>query len=238
MLTDPRRLIVALDFDKKESALELVDKLDPKHCRLKVGKEMFTHFGPGFVKELQSRDFDIFLDLKFHDIPNTVAKACKAAADLGVWMVNCHATGGPAMLSAASEALQSYGSDAPLLTAVTVLTSMNEEQMAATGVNMSIAERVRLLAKLSENSGLDGIVCSALEAKDLRTVISPDFLLVTPGIRPPGASANDQKRIMTPDNALADGASYLVIGRPITQADDPLKSLYEISESIQSALNS
>lgn len=236
MLDDPRRLIVALDFDKKQSALELVDKLDPHHCRLKVGKEMFTHFGPDFVTELQQRDFEIFLDLKFHDIPNTVAKACTAAADLGVWMINCHATGGPAMLTAAKEALVSFGSDAPLLTAVTVLTSMNEEQMAATGVSMGIAERVMLLAKLSEDCGLDGIVCSALEAKDLRTTISSDFLLVTPGIRPPGAAANDQKRIMTPDNALADGASYLVIGRPITQAADPLKSLYEISDSIKSAL--
>ena len=236
MLADSRRLIVALDFDNITAALGLVEKLDPQHCRLKVGKEMFTHFGPDFVRQLQQRGFEIFLDLKFHDIPNTVAKACAAAADLGVWMINCHATGGPAMLTAAKQAIEPLGKDAPLLTAVTVLTSMNEEQMIATGVNMSIADRVVLLAKLSEGCGLDGIVCSAQEAKQLRQEISPEFLLVTPGIRPPGAAANDQQRIMTPDNALADGASYLVIGRPITQAADPLKSLYEISESIESAL--
>ena len=236
MLNDSRRLIVALDFDNKASAYELVDKLDPQHCRLKVGKEMFTHFGPQFVNELQARGFEIFLDLKFHDIPNTVAKACAAAAELGVWMINCHATGGPAMMTAAKAALEAFGEDAPLLTAVTVLTSMDEAQMAATGVTMTIADRVALLAKLSQESGLDGIVCSAQEASHLRTIINDDFLLVTPGIRPPGAAADDQKRIMTPANAIADGASYLVVGRPITKADDPLKSLYEISESVQSAL--
>jgi len=236
MLQDPSRLIVALDFADQSEALNLVDQLDPKHCRLKVGKEMFTHFGPDFVKQLQTRDFEIFLDLKFHDIPNTVAKACVSAAELGVWMVNCHASGGAKMMQAASTALQSYGKDAPLLTAVTVLTSMNQQDLELTGVTMSIQERVSLLAKLAQQSGMDGIVCSALEAETLRTQLGDDFLLVTPGIRPEGSSKDDQQRVMTPSRALNAGASYLVIGRPITKAADPLKSLYEISESINSAL--
>ena len=236
MLTDQNRIIVALDYADKRDALALVDKLDPDQCRLKVGKEMFTHFGPEFIKELQWSSFEIFLDLKFHDIPNTVAKACKAAADLGVWMINCHASGGLAMMTKAKEALDSYGEEAPLFTAVTVLTSMTEDDLRQTGITMSVAERVKLLASLSKESGLDGIVCSALEANDLRQHLGDDFLLVTPGIRPVNSAQDDQKRIMTPANAIGSGSSYLVIGRPITQADDPMKSLSEISQSIASLL--
>jgi orotidine-5'-phosphate decarboxylase len=236
MLTDPNRLIVALDFAEKTPALSLIDQLDPEQCRLKVGKEMFGRFGPEFIKELHARDFDIFLDLKYHDIPNTVAKACQAAADLGVWMINCHASGGEAMMSTACKALESYGKDAPLFTAVTVLTSMSQSELEQTGISMSIADRVVLLAKLAEQSGMDGIVCSAQEAAELRQSVGEDFLLVTPGIRPAGSAMDDQKRVMTPARAIQEGASYLVIGRPITKADDPLKSLSEITESIQMVL--
>ena len=232
MLKDPNRIIVALDYADKQDALSLVEQLDPDQCRLKVGKEMFTHFGPEFIKQLHRLSFQIFLDLKFHDIPNTVAKACKAAADLGVWMINCHASGGQAMMTKAKEALDSYGKDAPLFTAVTVLTSMSEEDLQQTGIQMSVAERVKLLARLTKESGLNGIVCSALEAADLRQHLGDDFLLVTPGIRPVNSAQDDQKRIMTPANAIDSGSSYLVIGRPITQADDPMKSLSEISQSI------
>lgn len=232
MLTDRNRIIVALDFANKQDALSLVNKLDPSQCRLKVGKEMFTHFGPAFIKELQSLSFEIFLDLKFHDIPNTVAKACQAAADLGVWMINCHASGGLAMMTKAKQALDAFGKDAPLFTAVTVLTSMSEEDLVQTGITMSVAERVKLLASLTKESGLDGIVCSALEANALRQLLGDDFLLVTPGIRPVDSAQDDQKRIMTPANAISNGSSYLVIGRPITKAVDPMKSLSEISQSI------
>ena len=237
MLTDPNRIIVALDYDNQADALALVSKLDPTQCRLKVGKEMFTHFGPSFIKELHNKSFEIFLDLKFHDIPNTVAKACRAAADLGVWMINCHASGGLAMMKTAKDALAEYGQDAPLFTGVTVLTSMSQEDLEQSGITMSISERVQLLAKLTQQAGLDGIVCSALEAEELRAQLGPDFLLVTPGIRPPNAAADDQKRIMTPARAIDSGSSYLVIGRPITKSDDPMKSLSEISQSIQETLS-
>lgn len=237
MLTDPNRIIVALDYDNQAEALSLVAKLDPSQCRLKVGKEMFTHFGPAFIKELHSQSFEIFLDLKFHDIPNTVAKACRAAADLGVWMINCHASGGLAMMQTAKQALAEYGDEAPLFTAVTVLTSMSQEDLQQSGISMSIPDRVTLLAELTQQAGLDGIVCSALEAEALRAALGPDFLLVTPGIRPVNSAADDQKRIMTPARAISSGSSYLVIGRPITKADDPMKSLSEISQSFQGVLN-
>lgn len=233
---DNNRVIVAMDFANQSEALQLADQLDPSKCRLKVGKEMFTRFGPELVKQLHQRDFEIFLDLKFHDIPNTVAKACVSAAELGVWMINCHASGGEAMMTTAKEALLPYGSDAPLFTAVTVLTSMSQSDLESTGISMSIEDRVILLARLAQSSGLDGIVCSALEAETLRKQLNDSFLLVTPGIRPAGASVDDQKRIMTPVRALNAGASYLVIGRPITKAADPLKSLSDISESINDCL--
>ena len=230
-MTDPK-IIVALDYDQQAKALALADQLDPAQCRLKIGKEMFTKFGPELVRAIQQRGFQVFLDLKFHDIPNTVAGAVKAAADLGVWMVNVHASGGPKMMVAAREALQSYGAQRPLLIAVTVLTSFDAEQLAAIGITRSIDEHVLALAKLTEQSGLDGVVCSAREASALRAQAGAGFCLVTPGIRPAGSAAGDQVRTLTPKEALQAGSSYLVIGRPITGAPDPLKALCEIAESL------
>lgn len=230
-MTDPK-IIVALDYDQQAKALALADQLDPAQCRLKIGKEMFTKFGPELVRAIQQRGFQVFLDLKFHDIPNTVAGAVKAAADLGVWMVNVHASGGPKMMVAAREALQSYGAQRPLLIAVTVLTSFDAEQLAAIGITRSIDEHVLALAKLTEQSGLDGVVCSAREASVLRAQAGAGFCLVTPGIRPAGSAAGDQVRTLTPKEALQAGSSYLVIGRPITGAPDPLKALCEIAESL------
>ncbi|MFN4289418.1 MAG: orotidine-5'-phosphate decarboxylase [Permianibacter sp.] len=230
-MTDPK-IIVALDYDQQAKALALADQLDPAQCRLKIGKEMFTKFGPELVRTIQQRGFQVFLDLKFHDIPNTVAGAVKAAADLGVWMVNVHASGGPKMMAAAREALQGYGAQRPLLIAVTVLTSFDAEQLAAIGINRSLDEHVLALAKLTEQAGLDGVVCSAREANALRAQSGAGFCLVTPGIRPAGSAAGDQVRTLTPREALQAGSSYLVIGRPITGAPDPLKALCEIAESL------
>jgi orotidine-5'-phosphate decarboxylase len=232
MSMNDAKVVVALDFDIKEDALAFVDKINPSDCRLKVGKEMFTYFGPEFVKELTNRGFDVFLDLKFHDIPNTVAKAVAAAAELGVWMVNVHASGGLEMMSKAKQALEKYGDKAPLLIAVTVLTSMSREDLQGLGITRSPAEQVMLLAKLTKEAGLDGVVCSAQEAKILKSALGEDFKLVTPGIRPAGAPSDDQKRIMTPEQAVAVGVDYLVIGRPITQADNPQQVLQSINASL------
>lgn len=226
-------IVVALDFEQKAAALDLVSQLDPALCRLKVGKEMFTHFGPSFITELQQRKFEIFLDLKFHDIPNTVAKAVQAAADLGVWMVNVHASGGSRMMHAAREALLTFGSDKPLLIAVTVLTSMEQADLTELGIQLSPAEQVLKLAGLTATAGLDGVVCSAQEAALLKQQFGQHFCLVTPGIRPAFANADDQKRVMTPSEALAVGVDYLVIGRPITKAADPLAALQAIAKEIQ-----
>jgi len=226
------KVVVALDFDKKADALAFVDRIQPKDCRLKVGKEMFTYFGPEFVKELTSRGFDVFLDLKFHDIPNTVAKAVTAAAELGVWMVNVHASGGSEMMTKAKQALEKYGDKAPLLIAVTVLTSMGEEDLLGLGITKSPAEQVMSLAKLTKEAGLDGVVCSAWEAENLKKTLGSDFKLITPGIRPAGASSDDQKRIMTPEQAIAVGVDYLVIGRPITKAENPQQVLQSVNSSL------
>ncbi|EKT4486649.1 MULTISPECIES: orotidine-5'-phosphate decarboxylase [Shewanella] len=225
-------IVVALDFDNKFKALQLIDKLDPSMCRLKVGKEMFTLFGPQLVKEIHDRGFDLFLDLKFHDIPNTVAKAVTAAAEMGVWMVNVHASGGLAMMDAARRALLPYGDNAPLLIAVTVLTSMSDDELKLIGVEGSAEDQVRRLARLTQKAGLDGVVCSARESSMLKAELGADFKLVTPGIRPAGSDAGDQKRIMTPAEAMAAGSDYLVIGRPITQAADPLATLQAIHQSL------
>lgn len=227
-----KAIIVALDFDDKSKANELVSKLDPKLCRLKVGKEMFTMFGPEWVKQLVSMGFDVFLDLKFHDIPNTVAKACAAAARLGVWMINVHASGGASMMKAAREAIEPYGEKRPLITAVTILTSMDEQGYSDLGYQKTISVQVLHFAELAKRSGMDGVVCSALEAELLSQKLGKDFKLVTPGIRPEGSAVGDQSRIMTPAKAIKAGASFLVIGRPITQASDPLERLCDISESI------
>lgn len=228
---DPK-VIVALDFATEAQALKLVDGLDPTMCRLKVGKEMFTHMGPSFVKSLENRGFGVFLDLKFHDIPNTVARAVAAAADLGVWMVNVHASGGPRMMEAAVKALEPYGAKRPLLTAVTVLTSMDEEQLRAVGITCPLEEQVLRLATLTRDCGLDGVVCSAREAAMLRQHLGQDFKLVTPGIRPRNAEVGDQIRVVTPADAIKLGSSYLVIGRPITKALDPIAALKVVNAEL------
>lgn len=228
--TDPK-IIVALDYADAASALALVARLDPRLCRLKIGKELFTVAGPQLVEQVQQRGFEVFLDLKFHDIPNTTAQACKAAAHLGVWMVNVHASGGSRMMEAAREGLAGF-SQRPKLIAVTVLTSMAQADLAELGISVSPAEQVSRLAALTQASGLDGVVCSAQEAALLRRQAGDGFCLVTPGIRPADAQADDQSRIMTPRAALENGSSYLVIGRPITKAADPLLALQQISIEI------
>ncbi|MFB2801787.1 orotidine-5'-phosphate decarboxylase [Shewanella seohaensis] len=230
MTTKP--ILVALDYDNKNHALQLIDQLDPNMCRLKVGKEMFTLFGPQLVKDIHDRGFDLFLDLKFHDIPNTVAKAVAAAAELGVWMTNVHASGGLAMMEAAKKALLPYGNDAPMLIAVTVLTSMSDEDLKLIGIDVPAFEHVQRLAKLTKQAGLDGVVCSAQEASVLKSLLGLDFKLITPGIRPVGSDVGDQHRVMTPPQALAAGSDYLVIGRPITKAADPLAALQAIHQSL------
>lgn len=229
-MTDPR-IIVALDYPDAASALQLVKQLDPAMCRLKVGKELFTAAGPALVGNLVERGFGVFLDLKFHDIPNTVAKACEAASRLGVWMLNVHASGGSVMMTAAREAVQK-ADHPPLLIAVTVLTSMNETVWKEIGFNEDIPTSVLRLASLTQASGLDGVVCSAQEAPVLRRELGGNFHLVTPGIRPADASLDDQSRVLTPAAAIKSGSSYLVIGRPITQADDPLLALQNINAEI------
>ncbi len=225
-------VIVALDYADKHSALQMADRLDPALCRVKVGKEMFTRFGPALVEELVQRKFEVFLDLKFHDIPNTVAAAIAAAADLGVWMVNVHASGGAKMMAAARNALNEFGNDAPLLIAVTVLTSMDAEQLQQTGIADSPAQQVRRLARLAQENGMGGVVCSSWETRDLAATLGNDFVLVTPGIRLAGAAKDDQTRIATPKDALAAGSHYLVIGRPITLSADPVATLRTIIEEI------
>ncbi len=227
-MNDPK-IIVALDYPDAASALALVERLEPALCRLKVGKELFTLAGPQLVEQLQRRGFEVFLDLKFHDIPNTTAQACKAAAALGVWMVNVHASGGRRMMEAARDGLAGVAKR-PKLIAVTVLTSMAQQDLQDLGITVSPAEQVLRLAALAQSSGMDGVVCSALEAAMLRKQAGAAFCLVTPGIRPADAAADDQSRIMTPRAALQSGSNYLVIGRPITKADDPLLALQKITE--------
>jgi len=229
------RVIVALDYPDAASALQLVAGLTPDLCRLKVGKELFTRAGPALVEELAGRGFDVFLDLKFHDIPNTVASACHAAADLGVWMMNVHALGGERMLLAAREGVE-RAAHAPLLIAVTILTSMDTSDLAAVGLSGSPADNVLRLAALAHRSGLDGVVCSSRETGVLRNELGPDFRLITPGIRPPGSQADDQRRVMTPADAIRAGSNYLVIGRPVTRADDPVSVLRTINSEL-SAMN-
>ena len=225
-------VVVALDYRDKDSALAFVDRIEPRDCRLKVGKEMFTRFGPGFVQALQQRGFEVFLDLKFHDIPNTAAHAVAAAADLGVWMVNVHASGGARMMTAAREALLPFGKDAPLLIAVTVLTSMEASDLQDLGVTLSPADYALRLAALTQRCGLDGVVCSAQEAVRMKQERGQAFRLVTPGIRPAGSEAGEQRRIMTPRDAKAAGVDYMVIGRPVTQSADPAQTLRDINASL------
>ena len=231
-MKDPK-VIVALDFAKKEDALSFVDQVTPSDCRLKIGKEMFTYYGPQFVEQLVKKGFDVFLDLKFHDIPTTVAKAVKASAEMGVWMVNVHASGGRKMMEAAREVLIPYGDKAPLLIAVTVLTSMEQCDLAYIGLDISPFEQVLRLATLTKQAGLDGVVCSAQEASALKSTLGHEFKLITPGIRlVANTKTDDQSRVMTPIDAINAGADYLVIGRPVTQAADPLAVLRQINSTL------
>lgn len=228
-------VIVALDFADEKSTLEFVRRLSPDLCRLKIGKELFTATGRSLTEKLIHQGFELFLDLKYHDIPNTVAQACKAAAEMGVWMVDMHASGGRRMMEAAAEAVANY-QNKPLLIGVTVLTSMTQQDLAETGVAAPVEEQVLRLAELAQSSGLNGVVCSALEAAPLRREVGRDFVLVTPGIRLNTAANNDdQRRIMTPADALAAGSTYLVMGRPVTQAADPVAVLREINETAHRA---
>ena len=230
-MLDPK-VIVALDYPSQDEALAFVDRIEPGSCRLKVGKEMFTFFGPDFVRKLHERGHSVFLDLKFHDIPNTCSRAVAAAADLGVWMVNVHASGGERMMTASREILEPFGKDRPLLIGVTVLTSMEAADLRGIGINAEPKEHVLNLARLTQKSGLDGVVCSAHESTMLKTELGSEFKLVTPGIRPAGSAAGDQRRVMTPVEAVQAGSDYLVIGRPITQAADPAAVLAEINKTL------
>ncbi|RZU98812.1 orotidine-5'-phosphate decarboxylase [Spiribacter vilamensis] len=225
-------LIVALDFDSADAARRLVDTLEPGSCRLKVGKALFTRAGPTLVEGWVRDGWDVFLDLKFHDIPNTVAGACRAAADLGVWMVNVHALGGPAMLAAARAAIDEGGAHRPLLTAVTVLTSHDQASLDAVGLQGTPAEAVTRLTGLAVAAGLDGVVCSGQEAARVRAQTGEAFRRVTPGVRPRGSAADDQRRILTPTDAMRAGATDLVVGRPITNAADPARAVESIANEM------
>ncbi|MBA55991.1 MAG: orotidine-5'-phosphate decarboxylase [Pseudomonadales bacterium] len=224
-------IIVALDFQYREQALEVADQLDPEQCRVKVGKELFTREGPAILKALHDRGFEVFLDLKFHDIPNTVGKACAVAADMGVWMVNVHASGGRRMMEAARKAVEQAGTGTQLI-AVTVLTSMERSDLAEIGLDLEPLDQVQRLARLAKDCGLHGVVCSAQEAPLLKPALGGAFKLVTPGIRPVGSEAGDQRRVMTPPEALAAGVDYMVIGRPIAQVSSPKKALQDVLRSL------
>ena len=229
---DQSPIVVALDYPTPKQAIEMAKQLDPTRCRVKVGKELFTASGPAVLEELHKMDFDVFLDLKFHDIPNTCAGAVAAAAELGVWMVNVHASGGERMMNAAAEAVVNKNNK-PILIAVTVLTSMEQSDLAGIGLDISPRQQVERLAKLAKQSGMDGVVSSAQEIEMIKKLCGNDFLTVTPGIRPAGSAAGDQRRIMTPQEAVNIGGDFLVIGRPITQAEDPKQICIDLIESIQ-----
>lgn len=228
-------IVVALDFADRLEALQLVDQLDPGRCRLKVGKEMFTRFGPGFVQAVQGRGFEVFLDLKFHDIPNTAAAAVASAAELGVWMVNVHASGGRRMMEACVRELANCGENRPLLIGVTVLTSLTDPELQEIGWQSGADAMVDRLSRMAFDCGLDGVVCSAAEAPSLRASLGPDLRLVTPGIRPAFAAQGDQQRVTTPAKAIAAGSDDLVIGRPITRAADPMAALTAIEQELVAA---
>nr|WP_029510935.1 orotidine-5'-phosphate decarboxylase [Marinobacterium stanieri] len=238
MMIDDKRIIVALDYSDRDQALQMARQLDPALCRVKVGKELFTRCGPGIVEALHALNFDVFLDLKFHDIPNTTARAVRAAAELGVWMVNVHASGGTRMMAAAREQLEQVKDNRTLLIAVTVLTSMQRKDLAEIGLDVDPIEHVVRLAKLTQAAGLDGVVCSAQEVSAIREAVAGDFALVTPGIRPADSELGDQQRIMTPEQAILTGSDYLVVGRPITQASVPVEAAQRIQQEVMQALQS
>ncbi len=225
-------IVVALDYPTPKQAIEMAQQLDPTKCRVKVGKELFTASGPAILEQLHKLNFDVFLDLKFHDIPNTCAGAVAAAAELGVWMVNVHASGGERMMNAAAEAIANKNNK-PLLIAVTVLTSMEQSDLAGIGLDISPQQQVERLAKLSKQSGMDGVVSSAQEIELIKDICGKDFLTITPGIRPAGSASGDQRRIMTPEEAVNVGGDYLVIGRPITQSSNPKNTCLDIINSLQ-----
>ncbi|KEY90942.1 hypothetical protein CF67_07013 [Candidatus Photodesmus blepharus] len=231
-MNDPK-VIVALDYSNQIDALTFVDKIDPLSCRLKVGKEMFTLFGPDFVRKLHKLGFSVFLDLKFHDIPKTCSRSVRAAAELGVWMVNIHASGGERMMTESRKILEPYGKQRPWLVGVTVLTSMEQCDLSDVGLDILLQDQVALLAKLTLNSGLDGVVCAAQEVSTIKDELDhQEFKFITPGIRLPKNSLDDQKRATTPTEAIKFGSNYLVIGRPITQASKPEKVLAEINRKL------
>ena len=230
------RLIISLDFSEANQALEFCKKIDPVSCKIKIGKELYTRAGPILIEKLRTLNYDIFLDLKYHDIPNTVANACRVATDLGVWMLNVHASGGSKMMEAAYESIikSGHSKNRPLLVAVTVLTSMSSDDFAELGLTNSIEDQVLLLSKMAKSAGLDGVVCSGIEANKLRHEFGKGFCLVTPGIRLDTLNNDDQERIMTPYEAIKAGSNYLVIGRPITRASNPVNVINAINESINS----
>ena len=225
-------IVVALDYPTMAQSIEMAKRLDPSQCRVKVGKELFTTAGPAILEALHKLNFDVFLDLKFHDIPNTVANAVSVAADAGVWMVNVHASGGRRMMEASANALAQRADNKTLLIAVTVLTSMDQSDLAEVGIDLTPEQHVKRLATLAQSSGMDGVVCSAQESSMLSSELGKDFVLVTPGIRPMGSAQGDQKRIMTPSEAMAAGSHYLVMGRPITQAADPVAVLTQVNKEL------
>jgi len=229
------RVIVALDYKNEEDAMRFVELVNPSLCKLKVGKELFTHTGPNFVSNLIKKGFDVFLDLKFYDIPSTVSKAVAAADDMGVWMTDIHASGGSKMMEEARNTLDKNNSEM-LIIAVTVLTSLSRSDLSEVGISFSPEQQVSKLASLAKKSGMDGVVASALEAAELRNSYGDDFILVTPGIRHNLVTINDQKRVMTPSQAIFSGSNYLVIGRPITQASNPVSALKLVNDEILSAL--
>ena len=229
-----KKIIVALDFGTNDQTLQFLDLLDPNLCRVKIGKELFTASGPQLVRKIIDRGFDVFLDLKFYDIPNTVARASKVAADLGIWMLNIHASGGRTMMEAARESIDSLGNQRPLLIGVTVLTSFLKKDLEQTGIQSYPEDQVSKLAFLARDSGLDGVVCSAAETKLLRSQIDDKFCLVTPGIRRPEDAIGDQKRVVGPAEAIQNGSNYLVVGRPITSADSPNGALIEFNDAVSS----
>lgn len=230
-MQDNNQIIIALDMSDQRKVLSFVKDLDPEQCRLKIGKELFTLYGPKLVKKLQKRGFEIFLDLKFHDIPNTVYKAVRAACQLNVWMLTIHAAGGSEMLRAARKAVDE-SEHKPILVAVTVLTSLYDDDLSEQGIQRSTDEQVLRLASLAQECGLDGVVCSAAEAASIRRLLSKNFILVTPGIRSAGDDSQDQKRVVTPNDAISAGSNFLVIGRPITQARKPVEKLQQILNEI------
>jgi len=236
MTSDTNRIIVALDYPDRTAAMQMARQLDPTLCRVKVGKELFTRCGPSIVEALQELGFEVFLDLKFHDIPNTTARAVQAAAELGVWMVNVHASGGRRMMEASREALEKVNGARTLLIAVTVLTSMEQRDLAEIGLDLPPIEQVLRLARLTRDSGLDGVVCSAQEVAAIREAVTGPFTLVTPGIRPESAEQGDQRRVMTPAEAIRAGSDYLVIGRPITRAHTPAEVAAQIRQEVISVL--